>query len=137
MFSKEGVDATKYRSIGLICIICNKRFWVSSALSIHQQKSHSKEDLSKALIQLQNLLIQSKFIINSLKHVKETKDERQSDEEDQHFLHNCMHVNDLEALLNKEFILPSKSKKKNNSVVKDEEIYDDTDFQVSWNDFEY
>ena len=137
MFQREGVSFTKYAFDRLICVVCNKEFSVSSELSIHQQKSHSKKDLSSALIQLQNLLIQSKFIINLLKHGERTKEERECDDENQHFLHNCMNVNDLEVLLNKKFESPTKSMKKNHSEIKDEEIYDDMDFQVTGKDLQF
>ena len=136
MFPREGINFTKCAFDRLICVVCNKEFSVSSELGIHQQKSHSKKDLSRALIQLQNLLIQSKFIINLLKHGEGTKDEREYDDKDQHFLHNCMNVNDLEVLLNKEFPLTSKSTKKNHSEIKNEEMYDDRNFQVTRKDLQ-
>ena len=84
-----------------ICVLCNHVYSTSSDLFAHHQKSHSKKELSKALIHLQHLLTQVKLLkpIKNRRHDKKLGIDQCDQDSNFHFLYNCMEVNDVKVLL--------------------------------------
>ena len=103
MFEKD--EATTTTANPRICVLCNKLYSTSSELVMHHHTSHSKKELSKALMHLQYLLIQLKLLkpISEESGRNDRKGVEMGHYQDsgQHFLYNCMEVNDVKVLLEK------------------------------------
>ena len=82
----------------LICPVCNEFFFASSELAQHQTL-HSKEELSQALVQLQDLLTKCRYVVRELKRQIKSGDEIEIiGKKRKHFLFDIMNIRDVNTL---------------------------------------
>ena len=111
----------------LICPVCNEFFSASSELT-HHQELHSKQELSQALVHLQNLLTQCRYVVGKLKRQEKPGNEIEiMGKKKEHFLFDIMNVRDVNILfdnLNNEDGIDIKYK---DSYDNEETIFQDED----------
>ena len=82
----------------LICSVCNEFFSASSELTQHQEL-HSKQELSQALVHLQDLLTQCRYVVGKLKRQEKPDNEIEiNGKKRKHFLFDIMNVRDVNIL---------------------------------------
>ena len=81
-----------------ICPVCNEYFSASSELTLHQEL-HSKQELSQALVHLQDLLAQCRYVVGKSKGQEKPGNEFEiKGKKRKHFLFDVMNVRDVNIL---------------------------------------